>query len=1189
MKLLALELAGFKSFADPTEFKFDAGITGIVGPNGCGKSNVVDAVKWVLGEMSAKSLRGDVMLDVIFSGSAGRKPMGLAEVSLRFDNGDRRLPVPTDEVKITRRLYRDATSEYLVNNQVVRLKDVREIFLDTGVGVDAYSVMEQGRISALLDANSLERREIFEEAAGISRFKARKKETLRRLEKTSENLAQTQVVLDEVERQLRSVKVQAGRARSYQEYAGQLRLLRRDQSLHEYDQLHRRLMQITQERTDAAESAARQRRQLDRLRQQQQDLQLEVQALQDAAHAAERELAALDQQRGTLEQQADFSLQQAGQLAEQQTLLRRRSAELAARGAELRTQLEQREAALNEVRQRVQAGEQALTRAADAQEQAQCACARINHQLEQDQARAIELLRETSRQQNQLQALVLQGEDMARQMERLNQRRADLTAQATELQTRCAQLAAERDARAAQSETLRREAEKSRQEQQANNRKMAELSEEISRDRERRGALESRRSVLQDLQRRREGFSEAVQQVLQRRDTEPAFTVLKGVVGDFIDADLEVAPLIEAALGSALQTLIVDNATALTAHMEVWRAVEGRVRVLALDQLPPYREDFSLPPGTTAVRALDLVRFAPDLAPLALALLGRTFVVAQWAEALALAAAGPRDCCYVTRAGEVLRADGTMELGGRGRPSGVIWRRGELTRLTAEAAVVEKRLTTLAEALARCDSEAQQLAARQQAQRDQLYQVQTAHAQSSAHWQQADQTLQRVQAELPLLQNEFDDWGRQAADNQAKQQQQRTNIAGVEKEARELERIVSEAARQLETARQAAAGAAEELTRLRVALGQAQEQRSAVARDLAATQQSIRELDAELQAGTVQTAALEERIGRLNAAAAEARGQAAALVKRRQEAEQAATANAGRLAEIRQRQAQTAEQLAALQTEVETLVRREHELSLAENEASVRLETLVERTTEELQLNVVELHRDYQAPPETDWAAVAAQVADLRGRLARLGHVNLEAIDELSRLEERQKFLAVQITDVRDAQRQLEELIAKIDADSRCRFEETFAAVRREFQEMFRKLFGGGKADVLLENPEDMLESGIEILARPPGKELQSISLLSGGEKALTALALVLAIFRSKPSPFCLLDEVDAPLDEANTGRFAAILQEFLDRSQFILITHNKRMMGVAGLLYGVTMQEQGVSRKVAVRFEDRSLATKAA
>src|SRR3982750_4104092 len=328
MRLKKLILHGFKSFADRTEFVFDSPITGIVGPNGCGKSNVVDAVKWVLGEMSAKSLRGDAMLDVIFNGSGTRKPMGMAEVSLTFTNEDRKLPIDTENVKVTRRLYRDSTSEYLINNQMARLKDIRELFLDTGVGVDAYSLIEQGRVAALLDSNSYDRREICEEAAGISRFKQRKKKALRKLERTDQNLAQSQLVLDEVEKQLRSVKVQAGRARSYQEYSVRLKELRSAYVMQEYDGLHKKVVTLNEQLADVVDELAAARRDMESRRTRQSELQLELESAQEAVRKSERELLAAQNEQVNLTQRGDFAREQVRQLTEQSELLKSRHTEM---------------------------------------------------------------------------------------------------------------------------------------------------------------------------------------------------------------------------------------------------------------------------------------------------------------------------------------------------------------------------------------------------------------------------------------------------------------------------------------------------------------------------------------------------------------------------------------------------------------------------------------------------------------------------------------------------------------------------------------------------------------------------------------------------------------------------------------------------------------------------------------------
>ena len=1190
MKLLSLELAGFKSFAEPTEFKFDSGLTGIVGPNGCGKSNVVDAVKWVLGEMSAKSLRGEAMLDVIFNGSGNRKPMGMAEVSLLFGNEDRRLPIDADEVKITRRLYRDLTSEYLVNNQMARLKDIRELFLDTGIGVDAYSLIEQGRVSALLDSNSQERREIFEEAAGVSRFKARKKETLRKLEKTDQNLAQSQLVLDEVERQLRSVKVQAGRARSYQEYAEKLADLRRSHSLYEYHQLHGKLSRVGAQRADAADTLGHQRRLLDESRQRQQELQLEIDAVGQTAREAERELAALQAQLQSLRQQAAFAGEQGQQLAQQRELIQQRHGEMTARLAAATEQISQKTAAQAAAEQHTAQCQEALAGQARQQEQAARQMAELNREVEQDKSRAVDLMRQIARAQSQLNAQTVTRQNIDKQIERLDARVAELQAQVAQQEARVAELAAQRDELAATAGAKQREIEDIRTRQQANNQRMAELMEQLGRQRENRSALISRQNLLRDLERRREGVAQPVQEIFKRRDAGQGFACVKGMVGDLIDADVQTAPLIEAALGDMLTAIMVESADQLCAESGAWRQIAGRTRVICLDQLAPYREDADDTAANLAgVRAIDLIRYQPAVAPLVLRLLGRTLVVDTLEQALTAQRSGPRHYRYVTRAGEVLNTDGSLELGDGSRKVGTITRRGELTRLAAEIADTEAQITELTGRGAECDQQSQQLGARQQTLRDELFHTQTAHAQANAQWQQTSGQIDKLRGEQPLIQNETQHLHKQAALCDQAIETLRNETTGSEQALKTLEQSVQERLGELQRRREALAELSEQTTKLRVSLGQAQEQRAATARELAQVQQIHRDAQSQLTRLTDDMAAVENRIGEAQRAAQSHQEKAAHAAGLLETAQENVRENSQRLAALRQDHQQINQDLGDRQKEVDALAQQEHALSLSENELSVRLETLVERSAEETGVNLVELHKDYTPPENVDFAAMAAEIDDLRGRMARLGNVNLDAINELGQLEERQKFLTAQIADIVEAKRQLEELIGKIDDDSRSRFQETFNAIRAEFQEMFRKLFGGGKADVVLENPEDILESGIDIMARPPGKELQSISLLSGGEKAMTAIALVMSIFKSKPSPFCILDEVDAPLDESNTGRFAAIVQEFNAHSQFVVITHNKRMMAVANLLYGVTMQEQGVSKRVAVRFDNRSATPAAA
>ncbi len=1203
MKLARLELSGFKSFADYTEFVFDDGITGIVGPNGCGKSNVVDAVKWVLGEMSAKSLRGDAMLDVIFNGSGTRKPMGMAEVSLTFTNDDRKLPLDADVVKVTRRLYRDATSEYLINNQIARLKDIREMFLDTGVGVDAYSLIEQGRVAAFLDANSQDRREIFEEAAGISRFKQRKKEALRKLERTDQNLAQSQLVLDEVERQLRSVKVQAGRARSFQEYSTRLRELRSSYVMQEYDQLHRKEVALSEQLNDVVDSLAAVRRDLEGKRTRQAELQLELESAQESARKAERELLSAQNDRQSAQQRGDFARQQIQQLTEQRELLNHRQAELGERLAARQADVARHEEALAAIDQKLREHEAQVAQAVQTQEAASKAIAGLNRSVDEHKSKAIDLMRQIARLHTDINSFKITRENLANQKTRLEQRKAVIDQQIAELKAKVAEHEARKNQLTEQSTLLQAQANEIREQQKATSQKMAAISQELARERELRSGLKSRQNVLNDLQAKREGVSQVVREILKQRDAATgsggaataAFSYVKGIVADAVSTDLENASLIEAALGDLANAVIVDNSQALLADREIWQKLAGRVTVLATDKLLAYQtagidnSEFRIQNSEFAISAIDLVKCDPQHALLLHQLLGHTFIVESLAAALELADAAPRGHRFVTRAGEVVEAVGGLSssivLGDISRKSGgMITRRAESAKLDRDLAAIEIRVNDLTTQIAACDQTSRELDARQQELRSQIYLTDSARAEASAQFQQAGSQLQRTSSEAPLLAGEMESIDRQSASAAERQTEAEGKVAVLETEQKKVEALVHELGAQLIVRQHEVSELAEAATAARVAMGQVQEQRSGLSRELATARVSANQAQMELDrlAGEVET--VEERVGDAKTTVDQTATLLAQVAQVITAAEAQLAQHTDRVTTLRSEFTTVTSGIDSVQEQIEAQARREHELSLQKNELSVRIETLIEHTIDELQINLHETYANYQAQ-ETDWDAVAAEINELKGKISRLGNVNIDAISEQSTLEERHASLTAALADIHDAKQQLEELIGKINEDSRIRFAESFAAVRNEFQDMFRRLFGGGKADLILEDPDDILESGIEIMARPPGKEPQSMSLLSGGEKTMTAVALVMSIFKSKPSPFCILDEVDAALDEANTARFASIIQDFTHFSQFIVITHNKRSMGVANVLYGVTMQEQGCSKRVAVRFDERGPA----
>ncbi len=1222
MRLKKLILQGFKSFADRTEFVFDSPITGIVGPNGCGKSNVVDGFKWVLGEQSAKSLRGEAMLDVIFNGSAARKPAGLSEVTLVFDNpkrddGTRILNLDFDEVSVGRRLFRDGTSEYTVNNSVGRLKDVRELFLDTGVGVDAYSVIEQGRVSALLEANPEERRLIFEEAAGISKFKQRKKEAQRKLEKVDQNLLRVHDIVEEVEKRLRSVKVQAGRARTYQEYSDRLADLRLTYSLQEYHTQHGQLEELTTKKEDAqfrlddaqGDLAKRQnelagrREQFDVLSQQRQRMEYELVQAKAAMQTAKQR-----------QQHADQQLRQA---AEQLDALAHDGEEANRKLEEVTASLETESAALAELIAELEDRRRDIDERQEAYRDGQLRLNQTNAQIEQHKAAILELMRKLAGVNSRIGAIEIERKNVAAQQQRLGERRHVVL---NEIEAMEAQRV---EAQSMLEETLAHLAEQQRQMESLKDeaahlgKRIATISENLGAAKEHRSGLLSRQKLLKDLEARREGVTEGVKSILRQRDKK--FGFVRGLVADVLRVDVEHAHVIEAALDGRDQWLVTDDSAAAAAAEEALQDLEGRVNVLCTDRLAvtttePEGYDFNTHRQRIRIAA-DLVRFEPVDGCIARHLLGRTVVVDKLEDAIDLHRSGPAGWRFVTYSGEVIEADGTYRAGPLTAAMGLISRRSELEAIAQQIAEVDARIEALARQLSEGNTAAKDLEQQQNALRNDIYRANTAKVELTSKIAQNGDKQQVLRREEPLLEREMDGLAQQVDRLEAEESKLAEQREAMDADQAQRQQQVDDATAEQKRLAEELCHAGEALTAARVEVGQAQQKQLAAQQHVQRMTMTRADLLQQVERVARSTESLVARRAgaeqELDAARAAEEGLASKQEELSGQIESltAAVTDAGEA--VRTLSAQV-EKLRATHAEVEQQL---HALQLKHGEVRVRLETLVQRTLEELELNLPEKYAALSAPlddgtpgigyqpADMDWDAVGDEIKELREKIHRLGNVNLDAIGELEELEQRDTFMRNQLEDLTESKRQLEELIETINMESGLRFEQTFTAVREHFQVMFRKLFGGGKADVYLETeiddpkakaevgpdgqvilPEkkkvDVLEAGIEIMAHPPGKKPATISQLSGGEKTMTCIALLMSIFKSKPSPFCILDEVDAALDEANNQRFNLIVQEFLDQSQFIVITHSKRTMQIADVLYGVTMQEQGVSKRVAVKFD---------
>lgn len=1186
MILKKLTSTGFKSFADKTEFEFDAGITCIVGPNGCGKSNVVDSIKWVLGAQSAKSLRGKNMMDVIFNGSGTRKSSGMAQVDLTFDNTDGTLPIDQTEVTVSRRLYRSGESEYLINRSPVRLKDIRELFLDTGVGVDAYSVIEQNRVSAMLDANALERRSILEEAAGINKYKVRKKEAMRRLERVDQNLLRVQDVVEEVERRLRSVKLQAGKARNYEAYSKQLRELRSRYALAEYHRLAGSRDSLDGEIQERTDDATRLRTGISDNEAKTSDANVRIVDLEKETQATESKIAACQSQiTGTMERVAAFERR----IIDQEAVLERSRERLSGFDGQM-SALESRLAEQEQAAERVEAElaevQQDQTRVQEEDTTCTLALNEKKAALEELKESIIELVRRQSQLQNELHGYDVQTQSLTDQRAKLEARDAEVAHELAgaevrrdELQKRTAELA-ERIAEKNQSleQTKTRLADVGQQ--------RASLIDQLGAAKEYRSGLESRRELLEEMDSKHEGLLAGAREILEQRDADESgerFGYVLGAVGEIFETDVAHAGLVEAVLGNLETYLVATERSRLIADRDALGELSGRIQAFCIDAVPVHiaGPDLSGQEGFVAC-LFDWVKFPEQCTALARHLMGRTYVVQTVDAATNMARLDPQ-ARFVTMSGVVVEPDGRISVGALGSDTGMISRRSELRELARELEEVKARIVRLSEDLARSESEASSLETSMQELRSSVYDLNTERVQEQSALNNVENRIRVLSDERPIIASDIAALQNRLGEIAAKADDARATLKVVEQKNIESEQLVGELQSAVDELVARRSEIAERLTAMRVRVGELAQQRGAVAQSIRELQASRIQLEAERDRAQRDFAEAQDRIDQSRKQIDEANASLETLKAESGELQQLGMTLRQQRDDLRDAVDQFVKDARRLRSELDRVEGELHERQIKLQEVRVRLEDLIARVAEELSVDLAEQYEGYEPDEEEDWPAVEAQINELRQKIDRLGNVNLDAIREQEELEEREKFLTEQLADLRESEKQLATLIEKLNKESEQRFKDTFASVSKHFTSLFKKLFGGGKAELVLQDPEDVLECGVDILARPPGKEPRNISQLSGGEKTMTAIALLLAVFRSRPSPFVLLDEVDAALDEANNMRFNNVVREFVELSQFIIITHSKPTMSIADVMYGVTMQEAGVSKRVSVRFDDSS------
>lgn len=1173
MKLKAVEMQGFKSFPDRTKLTFDDGITVIVGPNGSGKSNISDAIKWVFGEQSVKSLRGAKMEDVIFGGSVSRKPTGFAWVSLFIDNTDRSIEIDSDEVVITRRLYRSGESEYRINNNPVRLRDINETFMDTGLGRDGYSVIEQGKIAEIVSAKSTQRREIFEEAAGISKFRYRKTEAERKLQQAEDNLVRLRDIMGELEDRVGPLKAQSEKAKQYLVLAEEKRSLEISLWLEQLAKLGRQLAELEDKTLLAANDKTTAQKRLDEIEREIEEIQKKTQdanlyiehkrgrikEYEDAISQAKVDTAVKqnniehnDAAIAQLKKELGDSELSAGETEEKLTMLRSGYETCKKEAEELRRTLEASQKALEEKRQE----EHRLT--------AEQGALMLQKEELQGQIHKAELSAETAgtladETVIRLEALRGQAKDKDEHLSRLREELTGHRTFADELRERLQSLQNSKNGYLYKL--------KSRSDKQAELESRQRNCEKLA------GEKLQRAQVLSDLEKNYESFNNSVKFVMKQAGA----GALRGIIGpvsSLIKTENRYATAVEIALGAAIQNIVVqDEGAAKRAIMHLKEKGAGRATFLPLTNIRsnPIKENDMAARGGYVGLASELVQCDDRYREVVASLLGRTVVTEDIDAATAIAKAYGYRYRAVTLDGQVVNAGGSLTGGSVNKNASILSRRGEIDALTAEAKKysgqaeeLEAQLTELRRETDTIQATVDGIEAEEKTAREDLISAETLVKRLAANVEEAERLNEQALREYDELTARVE-------------QLRRQKISGGElvvKLTEEVDRLTKLAAEGI-AAHEALAA---ELSTAAEAVTALQMEDITRQKDCEAARLAIEQMENQQRGGEAALAELRQRQEHLIA-------ENAAIMAEIEEINAGAQSGSSEIETLHRDIKEADEQRDRLEARRNTLNRESSDVISKREAAANELIRLQEKSADmqDQQNNIstkmweeYELTRSEAAEKAIvleDIPAAQKRLSELRGRIRGLGAVNVAAIEEYEEVSGRYRFMKEQIDDAENAKKELTKLITELSAQMSAIFTERFAGINRHFGEIFRELFGGGHAELRLTDATDPLETGIEIIVQPPGKIIKNLSALSGGEQAFVAICIYFAILRVNPAPFVLIDEIEAALDDVNVGKFAAYLHRMTDHTQFISITHRRGTMEQGDVLYGVTMEEEGISK----------------
>lgn len=1179
--LKRIEIAGFKSFADKTVIDFENSVTAVVGPNGSGKSNITEAIRWVLGEQSAKSLRGGKMPDIIFAGSDSRKPLNVAEVTVLLDNTDHYLPLDYQEISVTRRYRRTGESDFFINKQPCRLKDIQELFLDSGLGKESFSIISQGKVEAIFSSKPEDRRGIFEEAAGVLKYKQRKKKAEQKLFETEDNLSRVQDIIYELQEQLTPLAEQSEIAKKFLQLKEELTqtdialmITEINVAKKEWEEKQTQLTQFNQELTKLATHIQSQEAVLSEKRKQNSKKDRQIEKGQQSLLALSERLKQAEGQKDVLIERTKHTQKSTQEYQASLAEAQKKVAHFEELQEKLTKETTEKETEIQEAQQQLMKTQQELEKYQKSTKELLSELRDQYVDLMQEQANVGNELKYLERQY--LQETSKSKQTLAKQSEveasvlALSSQKQELSEKQANLQQALVKNQHELEEVQTKGKTVQT---KLTNEQP----KMYQLMNQVQQ-------LKARQKSLQEIQENYFGFYQGVRLVLQHKQQ---LSGIVGAVAELIDVPSSFTLAIETALGGAAQHVIVENehdARQAITYLKKQRG--GRATFLPLTTIKPRQLPAHVLSQAAAVDgflgiASEQVTFPAEIQTVVHNLLGTILLAKDLTSANAIAQTIRYQYRVVSLEGDVMNAGGSMTGGAnkRGNQGSLFSQNQELKQLTAEYEQADQQLQNQEKIVQELQTKVTDLSQKQEKLRTQNEQLRFEEQEITNQLQNITNDLARFEKEKQLsnfetreLQQFIETYQKQQAELTARQkeiEQQRQQIdeeiKSLNQESDQMEEKRSQVQARKAQEQADLAVLKEQFNHLQIQLRGARVQKNEALERQTSLEQQLATLTADFSDHEITEESLASQITELAQQREELQAELVAVKEQRERTQKEIDQLETVLAEKNQQQKQQLTEQSKLEVQkdrAEMLL--DHQLSYLQTEYQISFEKAV---------------TDYQ--PTSDIVSSRTKVAVLKEQIADLGPVNIRSIEQFEQVNERHTFLATQRDDLLSAKNQLFETMEEMDAEVRARFKEVFEAIRQEFKVVFPNMFGGGRAELVLTDPSDLLKTGIEIEVQPPGKKLQSLSLLSGGERALTAIALLFSIIRVCPVPFCILDEVEAALDEANVKRFGRYLSDFQDDTQFIVVTHRKGTMVAADVLYGVTMQESGVSKIVSVRMED--------